>query len=657
MRGLSQQKIFHVLRGVEEALSVVFEKVKLSPKGVERVPLLNSLYRVLASDIYAPVDYPPFDRSEVDGYAVKSSGVAWASELSPVILRVRGEALVGERPKYTCRDGVVRISTGAMIPRECDAVVMEEYTEREGEFVKVYRPVPPGENIATAGSDISAGDLALPAGTLIRHEHIAVLAGLGLVEVPVYTKPRVAVFSTGSEVVSPGEPLREGCIYDVNGYLVTSYLKELGSDASFLGRLVDEYYAVRDAVSSALREYDVVITSGGTSAGVSDVVYRVFGDLGEIIVHGLKTKPGKPTVIALSSSNKLLIGLPGFPLSCYMILVRVVKPIISRLTGLRTREERFYVKLPFTIRKGVGKTWLLPAILVESREGYAAYPVSLSSGSIYAILYSEGFIELREDYDVVEENTQVPFYAFREVERTKLVIIGSNDPLLEDLLKHTGLIHVGRILNVGSTGGWHAVIRGEADVAPTHLLDPTTGLYNTPFLDKYGLRGKAVLIRGFDRLIGLVVAKGNPKNIRGLEDFFRGDVVIVNRTKGSGIRTFLDAELKKIAVERGVNPGRLAETIKGYTYEVKTHSAVALAVKQGRADVGLAVGYVAELYGLDFIPLRWEEYDFLVHKERLGKVLIREFLSTLRDRELLERVARYPKYYRFPPNIGEVKAE
>jgi putative molybdopterin biosynthesis protein len=654
---LNQQKIFHVLRGVEEALNIVFERVKLAPKGVEHVPVLNSLYRVLASDVYAPIDYPPFDRSEVDGYAVKSSLTAWANELSPVALSIRGEVQIGEKPESTCRDGVVRISTGAMIPRECDAVVMEEYAERENSSVKVYRPVVPGENIATAGSDISAGDLVLSAGTLIRHEHVALLAGLGIVEVPVYSKPRVAVFSTGSEVVSPGEPLREGCVYDVNGYLVTSYLRELGADAFFLGRLVDDYNTVRDAVESALREYDIIVTSGGTSAGVSDVVYRVFGDLGEILVHGLKTKPGKPTVIALSKSGKLLIGLPGFPLSCYMILVRLVKPVISKLTGLRTREERVYVKLPFTIRKGVGKTWLLPAILVDSKEGYAAYPVSLSSGSIYAILYSEGFIELREDYDVVEENTLVPFYPFREIERVKLVIIGSNDPLLEDLLKYTGLIHVSRILNVGSTGGWHAVIRGEADIAPTHLLDPDTGLYNTPFLDKYGLRGKAVLIRGFDRLIGLVVAKGNPKSIRSLEDFFRSDVVIVNRTKGSGIRTFLDTELKKIAGEKGVEASKLAEIIRGYTYEVKTHSAVALAVKQGRADVGLAVGYVAELYDLDFIPLKWEEYDFLVHRERLNKALIKEFLSALRDRELLERVTRYPEYYRYPPNIGEVKAE
>jgi len=643
--------------------------VKLTPKGVERIPLLNSLYRILASDIYAPIDYPPFDRSEVDGYAVKSSQVSWASEISPVVLHVKGEIQVGEKSTLTCLDGALRISTGALVPRECDAIVMEEYTESKNGSVRIYRPVSPGENIA---SDISAGDLVLVAGTLIKHEHIALLAGLGFSEIPVYIKPRIAIFSTGNEVVSPGDQLREGCVYDVNGYLITSYLRELGAEPVFLGRLPDNYNDVKDAVLSALSDYDVVITSGGTSAGVSDIVYRVFGDLGEIVVHGLKTKPGKPTVIAISRDNRLLIGLPGFPLSCYMILIRVIKPLISRLTGLRLYEEKFYVKLPFTIRKHVGRTWLIPSILVESESGYAAYPVSLSSGSIYSIVYSEGFIELSEDLDVVEENTLVPFYPFREISRLKLVIIGSNDPLLEDILRATGLVYVSRILNTGSTGGWHAVVRGEADIAPTHLLDPLTNTYNIPFLEKYKLRGRAVIVRGFERLIGLVVAKGNPKNIHGIglvvakgnpknihgiEDFLRSDVRIVNRTRGSGIRVFLDLSLKKYAEERGLEWSRVVESIKGYTYEVKTHTAVALAVKQERADVGLAVGYAAKLYDLDFIPLKWEEYDFLIPKNRLEKEIVKDFLRALRNIDLLKRIARFPEYYRFPDDIGQVRAE
>jgi molybdopterin molybdochelatase len=353
------------------------------------------------------------------------------------------------------------------------------------------------------------------------------------------------------------------------------------------GILPDNYDLIKNRIQSDLREYDIVFTSGGTSAGETDLIYKVFEDIGEILVHGLKTKPGKPTVIAVSN-GKLLFGLPGFPLSCYMILVRLVKPIISKITGVKFIEEKINVKVPFKIRKGIGKTWLIPSILVESPTGLTAYPVSLSSGSIYAITFSDGFIELSGEQDVVEAGSNVPFYAFSEKYRTRrLIIIGSNDPLLEKILVETELVYTSRILNTGSTGGWLAVLRGEADVAPTHLLDPQTGLYNVPFLDKYGLKGKAIIIRGYDRLIGFIVQKGNPKNIKSFEDFLREDVRIVNRPKGSGIRVLIDMNLKKLLDHKGLPWSQVHELIKGYTYEVKTHTAVAVAVKQGKADVGL----------------------------------------------------------------------
>ena len=645
-------KVFHELVSLDEAVTRVLARVNPQPRGVEHVEIREALFRVLAEDVYAPVDHPPFDRSEVDGYAVKSSDVSGATELSPVELRVIGYLKAGDvEENLSCEEGAVKVATGAIIPRGCDAVVMEEYTEESSGLVRVYRPVAPGEGVSTAGSDVSAGDFVLPKGTLLRHEHLALLAGLGFSEIPVYTKPRIAVYSTGHEVVEPGKPLKPGRVYDVNGSLISAFLRELGASTTYRGILPDDYNAVRDAVERDLEAYDAVFVSGGTSAGEFDVVYRVFGDLGEVIVHGLKSKPGKPTVIA-TSKGKLLFGLPGFPLSCYMILVRVVKPIVARLTGLRYVEEKMYVKLPSRVRKGVGKTWLVPSILVVSDQGYTAYPVSLSSGSVYAITFSDGFVELDENVDVVEADTPVPFYPFSERTRaSKLVVMGSNDPLLEYLLKETGLVYVSKVLNTGSVGGWLAVARGEADIAPTHLLDPETGLYNTPFLDKYELRGKALVIRGYDRLIGFVVAKGNPKNIRGFEDFFREDVRVVNRTRGSGIRVLVDMNLRKISEKRGIPWGSVPRVVKGYTYEVKTHTAVATAVKHGKADVGVAVGYVAELYGLDFIPIGWEEYDFLVPKNRLNKPEVELLLKALRELRL-DKGFKFSKYYRVPETTG-----
>jgi molybdate-binding protein len=217
------------------------------------------------------------------------------------------------------------------------------------------------------------------------------------------------------------------------------------------------------------------------------------------------------------------------------------------------------------------------------------------------------------------------------------------------------LSSISRVLPVGSTGGWLAVKRGEADIAPTHLLDEETLTYNTVFLDRYGLRGRAVIVKGYERLIGIIVAKGNPKNIRSVRDFLRDDVIIVNRTKGSGTRVYLDYLLKGIAREEGVDFHELVSKIRGYYYEVKTHTAVAAAVKHGRADAGLGLGVVAKLYDLDFIPLTWEEYDFLIPVDRLGKSEVRLFVETLRNREFMDSLMReYSGYYRLLRDTGVI---
>lgn len=650
-----QRKVFHLLVSIDDALRAVYERVKLEPLGEESVPLLEALGRVLSRDIYAPIDHPPFDRSEVDGYAVRSEDVEWADELSPVALRVRGRAEVGKLPEIELNRGeAVEISTGAPLPRGADAVVMEEYCERDGDIVRIHRSVSPGENVSTGGSDISAGDLLIPRGTRLGHHHIGLLAGMGFSSVYVYRKPRVAVFSTGAEIVGPGAELPPGKVYDVNGYLITAFLREIGADAVFAGVLPDEIDVVRDAISRALGEYDVVITSGGTSAGEADVIYKVFGELGEVIVHGLKVKPGKPTVIA-HRGNKLLIGLPGFPMSSYMILTRLVKPILLKLMGAVEREDKVKAKLPFPIRKQAGKAWILPVSLINTEGEYTAYPISLASGSISHLIYSDGLIVIPEDKDYVEYGEEFDVYLFKgEPPRDRLTFIGSNDPFLMEVLRASGLLYKSRVINAGSYAGWIAVSRGEADIAPTHLLDEETLQYNVPFLDKMGLRGKAVLIKGYKRVIGLVVRRGNPKGIRRLEDFLRDDVRIVNRVRGSGIRAFIDYHLRKIFEERSLDWKKVHRIVNGYTYEVRTHTAVALAVSQGRADVGVASGYAAELFGLDFIPLAKEDYDFLVLKERLGKREVQEFVGVLKNRKFLEELlSKLSKYYEIPPDIGE----
>lgn len=654
---LRLEKSFYSLRDLEEVTDILKRYVEIKPLGVEEVDLRDAIGRVLATDVYAPIDYPPFDRSVVDGYAVRSVDVSSADELNPVKLRVVGSSYPGSKPTIEVTDGVaVEISTGAVVPRGSDAIVMLEYARRDGDTVYVYKSVYPGENISTAGSDVSAGDLVLMKGSLLDERALALLAGLGFSKVKVYVKPRVAIYSIGNEIVEPGEELSLGKVYDVNGFLLCGSLSRMGLNPVFRGILPDDEKTIFDNLKRDLLFFDVLITSGGTSKGPSDTLYRVLSKLGEpgVLIHGLRIKPGKPTIIAVIN-NRLVFGLPGFPLSCFMVFHKVVKPIIANLMGLTTVKPRLVkATLPFKIRKALGVSWFLPVALVSTSKGYSAYPISFESGSLYSITYSDGYCVLPKNVEIVDENNSVDVELFGDLENLpELIIIGSNDYLLYDILVRSRLANKTRALSVGSMGGLKAIVRGEADIAPIHLLDPETLVYNKPFVNKYGLSDRAVLVRGYSRLIGIMVAKGNPKNIRSVKDFLRDDVVVVNRTKSSGTYVYLEYLLSMLSRELGLELNQLKKKIKGYDYEVKTHTAVALAIKHGRADAGLGSGYVAHIYGLDFIPLVWEEYDFLVLRDRLNKDSVKLFINTLRDRDFMEKLLEsYRGYYRLFEDTG-----
>ncbi|OYT66666.1 MAG: molybdopterin biosynthesis protein, partial [Candidatus Wolframiiraptor sp. EX4484-121] len=447
------RRIFHRLLSPEEASRIIKERVKSMKKPeLEVVKLSDALGRILAEDIYARVDSPPFDRAIVDGYAVKAEDVYQADEANPVELSLIGGVEVGETPRVELRSGeCVEVATGAPMPRGADAVVMIEYTKRIGDKILIYRGVHPGENVAQTGSDITAGDLILRRGRRLSSRDIAILAAVGYDQVTVYKRLRAAFFSTGNELTSPPNPLEPGKIYDVNGYVIPAMLRDLGLDVDFLGILPDRYEVMLDAIGRALDEYDLVITSGSTSAGAGDVIYRVFEELGEIIVHGLRVKPGKPTVIALSRNGKLLVGLPGFPLSCATIFIHLIKPLLNKLTG--AREEPRYLKvkarLPMRIETGGGKTWYIPVQLVDSPSGLTAYPILRGSGSASTLAESDGFIAVSEDTVFVDEGEEVEVSLFEDLKIPSISIIGSHCPGI-DLILNLGEIYGAKVINVGS---------------------------------------------------------------------------------------------------------------------------------------------------------------------------------------------------------------
>jgi len=643
------RKVFRELVSVEEAQRRLYEHFKPQPLGVDVVPLAKSYGRVLGEGVEAQIDVPPFDRATMDGFVVYAEDTFGAEEERPVVLGVVGQVGAGERLETDFGRGqAVEISTGAPIPKGGNAVVMVEYTWQEGSSLKVYRPVAPGENIMAAGSDIMAGELVLRKGAILTPRDIGVLASLGVTELKVFKRPKVAVISTGNEIVSPGSPLEYGKIYDINAYSISASVTECSGEPIFSGVVRDKPEALRLKIREGLQNADVVIASGGTSAGVGDLLYRIINSLGTpgILVHGVSVKPGKPLIIAVVD-GKPLFGLPGYPTSTLMTFDVFVQPVLREMAGLKPEVERktIQAKTAEKIYLPEGRREYLPVNVIrnETKE-YTVYPVPGGSGAITTLAEADGFIEISENRTFLEEGERVQVELFSsELKPADLMIIGSHcigiDILLELLRKkHIGFTQ--KVINVGSSGGLAAIRRGEADIAGTHLIDEETGEYNLSFLKRHGIADKAVLIRGYNRQQGLIIPKGNPKNIQGFQDILQKNLSFVNRNPGSGTRILLDINIRNIVQDREPDFKQTVSKINGYQVEAKSHTSVALAVLQGKADIGLGIKAVAERYELDFIPVVDEKYDFVIQKSRLQRQPIQAFLDVLRSEDFKEELKK-----------------
>lgn len=638
---MSERKIFKTLTSAEEALSKLEDYCKIEPVGVEEVSRLEAYGRVLAQDVVSAVDVPGFDRATMDGYAVKASDTFGAKEDSPITLRVTGVSQPGDKSASQVGSGeAVEVGTGASMPRGANAVVMVEYTQSSGDTLNVFRAVSPGENVMSAGSDIMTGELVLRRGQRVSPREIGVLAAVGIKSIKVYRKPRVAVISTGNELVQPGEKIGHAQIYDINSSSIAASVLENGG-VPLEPRIVrDDPKMIKQTVTDALQQADLILTSGSTSAGAGDILYRIIGDMGSpgILVHGLSVKPGKPTIIA-AVDGKPIIGLPGYPTSALMIFHLVVVPIVRRMAGLpETREAPLVAaKTAARIFSEKGRRELLPVHLISSKQGYVVYPVGLGSGAIRSMALADGYIDIPKNQEFLDDGEAVNVRLFSsELHPADLVFMGSHCTgvdLLLQRLRDTSPNLTYKVVNNGSVGGFRAVERGEADIAGVHLLDEASGEYNLPFIARFGLKGRALLIRGYNREQGLIVAKDNPKKIQDFKDLLRSDVVFINRNLGAGTRVLADIHLKELSESEGVSFDEVKRRIQGYDVEAKSHSAVAAAVAQGRVDVGLGIRTVAYFYGLGFIPIADEMYDFLIPVSSAGKDVVKRFLEVLRSKE------------------------
>lgn len=651
-----ERKIFKTLMSSEEALAKLDEHCKIEPIGIENIPLLDASGMILADDIVSSLDVPNFDKASMDGYALIASDTFGTKEDQPITLEIIGVSQPGSMPSGEVKHGqAIEIGTGAPMPGGANSVVMVEYTQTINNELRVFRAVSPGENITPAGSDKMVGELILRKGQRISPREIGVLAAVGLGEVTVYRKPKVAVISIGNELIEPGNVLKYAQIFDINSNTISTSVLENGGLPLKSVIVGDDKATIKNAVKNALQKADIILTSASTSAGAGDMLNKVIEELGDpgIIAHGLTLKPGKPTLIAVIKKRPL-IGLPGYPTSALMIFNLVVASIIRRMAGLPEASETPIIdaKVARKVFSDKGRRELLPVHLISSLNGFSVYPVAYGSGAISTMALADGYVDIPKNQEFLEEGDDVKVELFSpEIQPTDLLIIGSHCTGIDLLLQHMrtripSLIF--KVVNIGSLGGFEAVVRGEADIAGVHILDEQTGEYNTPYLRRQNLSDQVSLIRGYSREQGLIVAKGNSKGIISLEDILRDDVIFLNRNPGSGTRVLIDLKLKALAKSKKLSFNDLKKKIGGYNVEAKSHQAVAASIAQGKANVGVGIRTVAHFYNLEFIHLANEMYDFIIPSNRSEKKAVKLFFSTLRSKEFKNDILK--KMPGFKPN-------
>ena len=624
------------------------EHLRMEPLGVERVTLREANGRVAAVDVTAAVDVPGFDRSNVDGFAVRAADTLGAREDAPVCLRLNREVLSpGVRPVEAVGSGTATsIATGGMLPRGADAVVMIEQTEvlsppvavdelgrpdsSAETVVEIRRAAAPGQAVTFAGTDLARGEVGVWSGQLLTAREIGILAAIGRDEVEVYRRPHVAIISTGDEIIPPGQPLPVGAVYDSNSFIVAATVEELGGEPVMLGSVPDDEDRLQVVLEEAL-QYDVVVLSGGTSKGAGDLSYRAVSRLDDpgIVAHGVALKPGKPICLAVKQGKPVVI-LPGFPTSAILTFHEFLAPVVRALGGRATEHRKnVTAQLPLTVNSERGRTEYNLVSLVQAEDRLAAYPIGKGSGSVTTFGHADGFITIDQHTEIVPEGSDVEVTLLdRQFEPADLVVIGSHCVGLEWLLSQ--MRQQGfrvKQLSVGSQGGLLAARRRECDVAGVHLLDSVTGEYNHPFLDD-----SLELITGYRRMQCLVFRPGD-KRFEGREPqkaiaaaICDGECVLINRNPGSGTRILLDRLLEGAGASPSQRPA-------GYGVQVKSHQAVAAGIVQERADWGIAIDTVAREASLGAVPLQPEHFDFVTPTARRDRPAVRAFVQLLRSPE------------------------
>lgn len=587
----------------------------------ERVPVQDSCGRITSQAVYAAICAPHYAASAMDGVALDAKDSFGATETTPVRLT---------------SDQYIVVDTGDPVPENCDAVIMvEDIVKNEDSSITIHSAAAPWQHIRQIGEDVCAGEMILPSYMEITPSCIGAMIAGGILEVEVIKKPVVGIIPTGDEIIQPCADPKPGDILEFNSSIFSAMVKQWGAAAVTYPIVPDKFEQIRDMVLKASEECDIVLLNAGSSAGREDYSVKVIRELGEVLYHGIAMKPGKPAILG-RRGNVPVLGVPGYPVSGIIVIEELLRPLI--LHWLRQSEDsRHYVQAVLTRPVVSGLKY---EEFVRVRMGYVndkliASPLSRGSGVVSSFMKADGILEVpqgTEGYEVGEE-VRVRLLAKPEKLKNTLVVIGSHDPLLDELAdmmhRHSKELYMSSS-HVGSMGGIMAVRRGEAHMAGCHLLDTETGVYNIAFMKRYFPNGGIRLIRCVGRQQGLMVQKGNPVKFERFADIAKEGVRYVNRQKGSGTRILTDYLCKKEGID--------TEQIYGYEREELTHTSVAAQIAAGSADAGMGIYSAAKLYDLEFIPICIEEYDLIIPDSAWDTPMVQQLLETLKSEEFKEKL-------------------
>lgn len=612
----------------------LLESHGLGPK-TEIIPVFESCGRVTARAVYAHICAPHYAASAMDGVAVNAKDTFGATETTPVTLSP---------------EQFIVLDTGDPIPEDRDAVIMvEDIVKNADGSITIHAAAAPWQHIRQIGEDVCAGEMILPSHMTVSPAAIGAMIAGGVLEIEVIRKPVVGIIPTGDEIIPPCTDPKPGDILEFNGSIFSAMVRQWGAEAVVYPIVPDKFDQIKTMVAKAAEECDMVILNAGSSAGREDFSARVIRELGEVLYHGIAIKPGKPAILGCQG-EKPILGVPGYPVSGIIVIEQLLKPLIDHWLQAPSAPSQ-YAKATLTRPVVSGLKY---QEFVRVRMGCVggrlmASPLSRGSGVVSSFMKADGILEVPQGLEGFEAGAEVNVRLLspRSKLENTLVVIGSHDPLLDELADMLHLENPELYMSsshVGSMGGIMAIRRGEAHAAGCHLLDTADGSYNRSFIRKYFPKGDVRLISCVGRQQGLMVARGNPLNIRKFSDIARDGVRYVNRQKGSGTRILTDYLCKREHVD--------ASAIYGYDREELTHTSVAAQIVSGSADAGMGIYSAAKLYDLDFIPICIEEYDLIIPDHAWETPMVRSLLTILKSDAFREKILSLGGYT--VDNPGEV---